>query len=92
MPQALTDGAMLRIHYTVGNQSTYKDIKLNAQQAFSTPDNPDSATKITIGKWAIGKRYTYRLVYSDATQQQDMIYFAPSTDGWTDENIIVVNL
>ena len=40
----------------------------------------------------MGKRYTYRLYYSSETADRDKIYFAPSTDEWTDVDVIVINL
>ena len=92
LPQVLPDNATLRVHYIVGSQSHYKDVLLKNQLAYQDPNNTETSTSKSIDEWEIGKRYTYRLVYSDATQQQDMIYFAPSTDEWKDEDIIVVNL
>ena len=92
LPQVLPDNATLRVHYIVGSQSHFKDVLLKNQLAYQDPNNTETSISESIDEWEIGKRYTYRLVYSDATQQQDMIYFAPSTDEWKDENIIVVNL
>lgn len=84
MPQDLSDDVLLTVHYTVNGNPNTKEIILNTQK--------ESVNNTTINKWEIGKRYTYRLVYSSSSSDKDKIYFSPSTDEWTDVDIIIIEL
>ena len=57
-----------------------------------TSDQLANALKTAINSWEMGKRYTYRLFYSDDTAKKDRIFFAPSAEGWQDVDVIIVAL
>ena len=40
----------------------------------------------------MGTRYTYRLYYSAESASQDKIYFSPSSEGWKDAGVGVIEL
>lgn len=84
MPQHLTDDMTVEITYTVGDETKTKTIKLN--------EYPKASGVNPITEWEVGKRYTYRLVYSKSSEIQDIIYFAPGVDGWTSLDPIEVIL
>lgn len=88
MPQVLTEAAEVTVEYTVNGTPNSKTVKLKDKQS---QDQHGTITG-TIGEWEMGKRYTYRLYYSSETADRDKIYFAPSTDEWTDVDVIVINL
>lgn len=88
MPQDLTDDVTLTVHYTVNGSANTKEVKLNGLESVSA----DELIKTPITAWEMGKRYTYRLTYSSETADRDKIYFAPSTEEWTDVDVIIVNL
>lgn len=85
LPQTLTDQAKLRIDYTVNGTLSYKVVNLkDARQK----DN----SSVAIEEWEIGTSYTYRLVYSAAAASQDKVYFSPTTNGWIDAGVAVIDL
>ena len=81
MPQELNDQLVVEVKYLVGGEVKTRNVQLNRYPA---------ADPIT--EWLPGTKYTYRLVYSQSAQKQDIIYFAPETAPWTDGGIIEVNL
>ena len=91
MPQDLTDDAVVTVHYTVNGAANSKTVKLKGLQSTNVNVTPNQVTG-TINKWEMGKRYTYRLYYSSETAAKDKIYFAPSTEGWQDVDVIIVPL
>lgn len=84
LPQTLVDNAVVEVHYTVDGNPHNKVAQLNLGETLNTE------TPITA--WQMGYRYTYRLVYTSSTAARDKIYFAPETDKWEDEEVIVVEL
>ncbi len=85
LPQVLTDAAKLRIDYTVNGTLSHKEVNLkDARQK----DN----SSVAIDEWEIGTSYTYRLVYSAAAASQDKVYFSPTTNGWIDAGVAVIDL
>ena len=81
MPQALGNDVVVEVKYEVGGEEKTRTVQLNQYPA----TNP-------ITSWAVGTKYTYRLVYSREAQRNDIIYFSPETDVWTDGGIIEVIL
>jgi hypothetical protein len=81
IPQTLGNDVVVEVEYQVGTEVKTRTLQLN--------EYPASAPII---KWEVGKRYTYRLYYSSSAQKSDIIYFAPSTEGWGDPTIIEVVL
>ncbi len=81
IPQALGNDVVVEVEYQVGTEVKTRTVQLNQYPA-SAP----------ITSWAVGTRYTYRLYYSKDAQMDDIIYFAPSTEGWTEGGIIEVIL
>lgn len=81
IPQVLGDDVVVEVEYQVGTEIKTRTVQLNQYPA-SDP----------ITSWAVGTRYTYRLYYSKDAQMDDIIYFAPSTEGWTEGGIIEVIL
>lgn len=84
MPQTLDDKAVVEVHYTVDGNPHNKVAQLNLGETLKT-ETPVTA-------WQMGYRYTYRLVYTSSTAARDKIYFAPSTDPWENEEVIIVEL
>ena len=89
MPQTLTDDATLYVTYNVGGVDIPKSFKLSSA---NTLDSDGKETTNTLNEWVMGNRYTYRLHYSKEASNADRIYFAPSTDGWKDAGIAVIEL
>ena len=81
IPQALGNDVVVEVDYKVGDEVKTRSVQLNQYPA-SAP----------ITSWAVGTRYTYRLYYSKDAQMDDIIYFAPSTEGWAEGGIIEVIL
>ena len=81
MPQALGNDVVVEVKYEVGGEIKTRTVQLNQYPA----TNPITA-------WAVGTKYTYRLVYSREAQRNDIIYFSPETDVWADGGIIEVTL
>ena len=81
MPQALGNDVVVEVKYEVGGEVKTRTVQLNQYPA----TNPITA-------WAVGTKYTYRLVYSREAQRNDIIYFSPETDVWADGGIIEVTL
>ena len=81
MPQALGNDVVVEVKYEVGGEVKTRTVQLNQYPA----NNP-------ITTWAVGTKYTYRLVYSREAQRNDIIYFSPETDVWADGGIIEVIL
>lgn len=77
MPQTLTDDVIVTVTYKVGT---------------GEPKNRDVILKNYTPEWAIGTKYTYRLVYSESAHAQDIIYFSPGTSNWAEGGIIEVLL
>ena len=92
MPQDLTENSIVTVNYTVNGKANSKDVCLKGLMSTKFAQNGDVETETAIESWEIGKRYTYRLFYSDATAKKDRIFFAPSTEGWNDVDVIVVPL
>lgn len=89
LPQELTDNAMLKVEYTINGSPAIKKVYLkNALKL--TADGEVSSTAIT--KWEMGTKYTYRLYYSAESASQDKIYFSPSSEGWKDAGVGVIEL
>lgn len=81
MPQELNDDVVVEVKYVVGSEEKTRTVQLNKYPATDP-----------IIEWLPGTKYTYRLVYSKDAQIQDIIYFAPSTENWTDGGVIEVTL
>lgn len=85
LPQTLTKSAVLEITYEVGSgddkQTKTKPVTLNTYPS----NNPISA-------WEVGKRYTYIIHYSLSAAKNDIIFFAPSTEGWLSDTSIEIIL
>ena len=81
LPQTLSDNVVVEVKYLVGGELKTRNVQLNKYPA----TNPIKA-------WEPGTKYTYRLVYSADAQKQDIIYFSPSTQDWTDGGIVEVTL
>ena len=92
MPQALTENSIVTVSYTVNGKTNSKDVCLRGLKSTTFQENGEVKTETPIDSWEIGKRYTYRLFYSDATAKKDRIFFSPSTEGWKDVDVIVVPL
>ena len=94
MPQALSGAAKLRIDYNVinGDNTTeaHKVVPLYNAPIYDTQSGAITNNKIT--SWDIGTKYVYRLVYSKGAAKKDKIYFAPSTEGWKDAGVAVIDL
>lgn len=84
LPQTLADEAVVEVHYTVDGNPHNKVAQLNLGETVT------AGTPVTA--WQMGFRYTYRLVYTSSTAARDKIYFAPSTDEWENEDVIIVEL
>lgn len=84
MPQTLKNDAVVKVKYTVDGNPHTKVAQLNLG---TTKDKGQ-----IISAWEMGWRYTYRLVYTAETASRDKIYFAPSTDEWKDQEVIVIKL
>ena len=87
LPQDLANDLLLDVTYTVKDSqnktSQYtKTIQLNKYPLGTSP----------VTKWLMGTRYTYNIIYGPASQQQDIIMFSPSTEGWTNADEIEIVL
>jgi len=89
MPQTLTTNATLHVTYNVGGVDIPKSFALSSANIL---DSDGKETSNTLSQWVMGNRYTYRLHYSHEASNADRIYFAPSTDGWKDAGIAVIEL
>ena len=89
MPQSLTVDATLYVTYNVGGVDVPKSFALSSANIL---DSDGKETSNTLNEWLMGNRYTYRLHYSKEASNADRIYFAPSTDGWKDAGIAVIEL
>ena len=85
MPQDLIEGVNLKVSFTINGSPQNKTIKLN-----DVDENP--LTDNTVNEWVMGKRYTYHLHISGSSSSLKPIFFAPSTEGWTDGGTITINL
>ena len=81
MPQALGNDVVVEVKYEVGGEEKTRTVQLNQYPAGAP-----------ITAWAVGTKYTYRLVYSREAQRNDIIYFSPETDVWKEGGIIEVIL
>ena len=81
LPQTLGDNVVVEVVYTVGGEQKTRTVQLNQYPA----DDP-------ITEWEVGTKYTYRLFYSKNAQIQDIIYFSPGTEGWTEGGVVEVLL
>lgn len=87
MPQSL-DGISIIVKFKVGDGASQSKIySLSSLYHHSDVNKEDP-----IQSWEVGKRYAYRLYYSQAAAKKDRILFSPGTDGWTDVEGIVVDL
>ena len=91
MPQDLTENSVVTVNYTVNGKANSKTVKLKGLNSVKNVDT-ENEEKTPINTWEIGKRYTYRLYYSDDTAKKDRIFFSPSTDNWQDVDVIIVAL
>ncbi|MBR5540785.1 MAG: fimbrillin family protein [Bacteroides sp.] len=92
MPQELMNDAVVEIGYTIGAGTSLQKATVKLNTAVLKQDNSEELTNTTITEWLIGTRYTYRLYYSNEAAVKDMIYFSPSSDGWVDAGVAVINL
>ena len=81
IPQSLGNDVVVEVKYKVGTEVKTRNVQINQYPAVSP-----------IVSWEVGTRYTYRLYYSQDAQLDDIIYFSPSTEGWTEGRIIEVLL
>lgn len=80
----------LKVVYTVDGNEKVKYVQLNNR--LSLESKKDEGDEELINEWKMGYRYTYRITYDAGSAQKDMIYFAPSTEAFTDEKVVVVSL
>ena len=87
--------------YAKDSEGTVQDLKIKVDyivgetprsKEFKVKDYPQVENRSQLTAWERGVRYTYRLYYTEASEKTDMIYFAPSTDGWVEEAVIEVKL
>ena len=94
LPQELTTEAKLRIDYDVINDSNttpaHKVVPLYNAPIYDTVSG--AVTGVKIDKWEIGSKYVYRLVYSEGAAKKDKIYFSPSTEGWKEVGVAIIDL
>ena len=99
IPQSLSRGTnetpiKIHVEYQIGsnNSVTTKDITIsnNVYYVFD-PDN-NNVTNEYVDSFVPGHRYVFRLNYSSTTHKNDMIYFAPSTEGWLQDKVLIINL
>ena len=91
IPQTLGDDVVVDVEYQVGEEIKTRTVQINLYSRVKT--NEDEQVDTTpISKWEVGTRYTYRLYYSKDAQMDDIIYFAPSTEDWTEGGVIEVVL
>lgn len=83
------EGAVLYVRYEIGGEDRERWVALKGKQG--NEDDTTGPVKI-VNNWEVGVRYTYRLVISAGTIENDKIYFAPQTDAWKDVTAIIVNL
>ena len=84
LPQEFTNDLIIKVNYNVGDEPSYREIQVNKY--------PEGEGVNPLVAWEVGHRYTYRLYYSEESEKADMIYFAPSVEGWIPEPTIVVRL
>ena len=84
-----TLGAVLYVRYEIGEVDRERWVALRGKVGHV--DETNGPDKI-VNEWEIGTRYTYRLVISAGTIENDKIYFAPQTEAWKDVTAIVVEL
>ena len=92
MPQTLTEESVVTVNYTVNGKANSKTVGLKDLKSTKFSQTGEVVSETPIAEWEIGKRYTYRLYYSDDTAKKDRIFFSPSTDNWQDVDVIVVAL
>jgi hypothetical protein len=90
IPQTLTNDIVVDVEYQVGEEIKTRTVQINLYSRVKT--NEEEVDTTPISKWEVGTRYTYRLYYSKDAQMDDIIYFAPSTEGWTEGGVIEVIL
>ena len=83
------EGAVLYVRYEIGGEDRERYVALRGRTGNVGTTEGGS---ITVNEWEVGTRYTYRLVISSETIENDKIYFAPQTDAWKDVTAIIVNL
>ena len=91
IPQTLGDDVVVDVEYQVGEEIKTRTVQVNLYSRVKTKDE-EVVDPTPISKWEVGTRYTYRLYYSKDAQMDDIIYFAPSTEGWTEGGVIEVIL
>lgn len=82
-------GAVLYVRYEIGGEDRKRWVALKGKQG-NLGDTNGAVT--TVDEWEVGTRYTYRLVISAGTIENDKIYFAPQTDTWKEVTAIIVEL
>ena len=91
IPQTLGDDVVVDVEYQVGEEIKTRTVQVNLYSRVKTKDE-EVVDSTPISRWEVGTRYTYRLYYSKDAQMDDIIYFAPSTEGWTEGGVIEVIL
>jgi hypothetical protein len=91
IPQTLGDDVVVDVEYQVGEEIKTRTVQINKYSRVKTKDG-EEVDSTPISRWEVGTRYTYRLYYSKDAQMDDIIYFAPSTEGWTEGGVIEVIL
>jgi hypothetical protein len=91
IPQTLGDNVVVDVKYQVGEEIKTRTVQINKYSRVKTKDE-EVVDSTPISRWEVGTRYTYRLYYSKDAQMDDIIYFAPSTEGWTEGGVIEVIL
>lgn len=83
------EGAVLYVRYEIGGEDRERWVALRGKQG---NENDTNGPAKIVYNWEVGVRYTYRLVISAGTIENDKIYFAPQTESWKDVTAIIVNL
>ena len=86
LPQTLPDEACIKVIYKIEGEDE------NKTKTVYFKDLKDEMGNALSSSWAIGTKYTYRLIYTDETAKKDRIYFAPSVEDWVNGGIISVYL
>lgn len=83
MPQDLS-GVTLQVEYFVNNSYNITDPEISL---YNLDGSAVGQPSIKIPAWEPGKKYVYILNYS--TLKNDLIFFAPSVEKWSDVNISI---
>lgn len=83
------DDAVISVNYKINDVPYTKTMNLNTALLLN---DDKTISNTAIKKWEMGKKYTYRLYYSAESASQDKIYFSPSSEGWEDAGVGVIEL